>query len=245
MPDPAPDYSIVIPAYDEERFLPATLAALRDAMAGVPLSGEIVVCDNNSRDGTAAVARAAGARVVFEPHNQIARARNTGARAARGRFLVFVDADTGVGPDLLRDALAALEGGGVAGGGTMVRFDAPVRWWGRMAVRAWDTLSTRLLLAAGSFVFVLREAWEGAGGFPESVYAGEEVWFSRAVRRWGRPRGLRFVVLRHRSVSTSARKMDWIPGWRFALHLFVMTLFPFVSRWKWFCGPIWYRRPVA
>ena len=81
---PPPRYSIVVPAWNEEALLPATLASLRTAMAAVPHEGEIVVCDNNSTDGTAAAARAGGARVVFEPRNQIARARNAGARAARG-----------------------------------------------------------------------------------------------------------------------------------------------------------------
>ena len=52
------------------------------------------MCDNNSKDRTAEIARAAGARVVFEPVNQIARARNAGAAAATGIWLVFVDADS-------------------------------------------------------------------------------------------------------------------------------------------------------
>ena len=97
----APDYSIVLPAYNEAALLPATLARLQEAMAGIALRGEIVVCDNNSTDATPELARAAGASVVFEPVNQISRARNTGARAARGRFLVFVDADTLVPGSLL------------------------------------------------------------------------------------------------------------------------------------------------
>jgi len=67
----APDYSIVLPAYNEEALLPATLGRLREAMAEVPLRGEIVVCDNNSSDRTAEAAAAAGARVVLEPKNQI------------------------------------------------------------------------------------------------------------------------------------------------------------------------------
>ena len=55
---------------------------------------ELIVCDNNSTDRTAEIARNAGARVVFEPVNQIARARNRGAAAATGDWLIFVDADS-------------------------------------------------------------------------------------------------------------------------------------------------------
>ena len=55
---------------------------------------ELIVCDNNSSDATPAIAAAAGARVVFEPVNQIGRARNAAAAAATGDWLVFVDADS-------------------------------------------------------------------------------------------------------------------------------------------------------
>ena len=75
--------SIVIPAYNEEKLLPRTLQSVQAAAGAFTAAGwtfELIVCDNNSTDGTALLARAGGARVVFEPLNQIARARNTGAR---------------------------------------------------------------------------------------------------------------------------------------------------------------------
>jgi len=115
-----PDYSIVVPAFNEEMLLPATLRALAQAMESVPYEGEVVVCDNNSTDRTAAIAREAGARVVFEATNQISRARNTGAKAARGRWLVWVDADTRLPGELLRAAIDGMATGGVAGGGSII-----------------------------------------------------------------------------------------------------------------------------
>ena len=95
--------SVVIPAYDEERLLGGTLARVRAAAEAFSRRGwewEAVVCDNHSSDRTAAVARAAGARVAFEPINQIGRARDTGARAAMGEWLVFIDADSLPSPGL-------------------------------------------------------------------------------------------------------------------------------------------------
>ena len=86
--------SIVVPAFNEERLLPGTLDSINAAAQAFDAAGgwELIVCDNNSTDRTAEIARAAGARVVFEPHNQISRARNTGAAAATGEWLLFVDA---------------------------------------------------------------------------------------------------------------------------------------------------------
>ncbi|HQZ29985.1 MAG TPA: glycosyltransferase, partial [Verrucomicrobiales bacterium] len=77
-----PDYAIIIPAYNEEALLAQTIASVREAMAGIGGefgSGELIIVNNNSTDRTGEVAVEAGAdQVVFEPHNQIARARNAG-----------------------------------------------------------------------------------------------------------------------------------------------------------------------
>ena len=127
----APLLSIVVPAYDEERWLGPTLAALHAAArsAGVPY--EIVVADDASSDGTARVAREAGARVVEVTHRQIAATRNAGARAARGDLLLFVDADTVVTPAVVVAAVAALRAG-AAGGGAGLTFDEPVPSYARV-----------------------------------------------------------------------------------------------------------------
>jgi len=82
-------YSIIIPAYNEEDWLSRTLSALDEAMGTLSLRGEVIVVDNNSSDRTPQIARQHNARVVFEPVNQISRARNTGARAAKGRYFIF------------------------------------------------------------------------------------------------------------------------------------------------------------
>ncbi|HWD57438.1 MAG TPA: TIGR04283 family arsenosugar biosynthesis glycosyltransferase [Stellaceae bacterium] len=97
--------SAVIPTLDAAEELPATLAALR----GSPLIGEIVVADGGSRDGTIAIARDAGVRVVDAP-----RGRGTqlaaGAAVAAGDWLFFVHADCRPLPgweDGVRDFIAA------------------------------------------------------------------------------------------------------------------------------------------
>ena len=94
--------SVVVPAFNEEKVLPRSLAAIRTALAAFD-DAELIVCDNNSTDRTAAIAREAGAQVVFEHVNQISRARNAGARAARGDWLLFVDADSYPSRELFLD----------------------------------------------------------------------------------------------------------------------------------------------
>src|SRR5215467_13374571 len=86
--------SFVVPAYNEERLLGRTLAALHSAARALSQPYELVVVDDGSTDRTAAIATAGGATVVSVQFRQIARVRNAGAAAATGEVLIFVDADT-------------------------------------------------------------------------------------------------------------------------------------------------------
>ena len=240
----APVLSVVIPAYNEERLLAGVLDRVHACFATVGLAAcEIVVCDNNSTDATAAVARANGARVVHEPHNQISRARNTAARAARGRWLIFLDADTLLSPELLRATLACFESGTVVGGGAALRFDlADIGPFATAMTALWNSLSTTFGLAAGSYVFCSRQAWEEVGGFNENVYAGEEIYFSRELKRWGKPKGLRFRILRDTPVVTSARKVEWYGQWQL-LGRSLMMIRPGAVKSRAACS-LWYSRPA-
>lgn len=238
------DYSIVIPAFNEEAFLPATLSALNATMGALPACrGELIVVDNNSTDQTAAVARSHGARVVFEPVNQISRARNCGAAAASGRYLLFVDADTLVGVDLLQAALAALASGKVCGGGARVGTSDEVRLGARLCLRLWNTLSPLLGYAAGAFVFCRREAWEETGGFSHDLYASEEIAFSRLLRRWGRARGMSFQIL-PQSIDTSMRKVRWYGPLQMLGMMLPLVFMPWRLRSRRHCA-VWYERPAT
>src|ERR1043165_3771726 len=118
--------SFIIPAFNEEKLIEATLRSIGAAAEAFQVRGwqtELIVCDNNSTDHTADVARATGAKVVFEPLNQIARARNTGASAATGDWLIFIDADSHPSRELLEDAAQAITTGRFVGGGATVKLD--------------------------------------------------------------------------------------------------------------------------
>ncbi|MEX2576573.1 MAG: glycosyltransferase [Halofilum sp. (in: g-proteobacteria)] len=232
--------SIVIPAHDEERALPVTLAHLTAALAQSGIAGEIIVVDNASADRTAEIAREHGAKVVLEPHRQISRARNTGARHAAAPYLMFVDADTRPPAELMHRALAELDAG-ACGGGALIAFDDEPNALYRRGLTLWNAVSRRFNWAAGCFVFARREAFEAIGGFDERVYAGDEVTFSRGVRRWGRSRQRPFVIIEDPPVRTSARKAHWFTPTQHLL-MMLLALVPFALRSRrlmWF----WYRRP--
>ncbi|WP_422074180.1 glycosyltransferase family 2 protein [Tranquillimonas rosea] len=104
-----PQATIVVPAYNVERTLPATLASLR---AQTHRDFEIVVVDDGSTDRTAAIARATGdrrVRLVQQPNRGLAGARNTGIQNARGVYVGFCDADDLWRPGKLAAHVAHLE----------------------------------------------------------------------------------------------------------------------------------------
>src|SRR5450432_2845253 len=103
--------SFIIPAYNEEHELPATLSAIHAAAAANSEPYEIIVANDGSTDATAVVAVAAGVRVVTIQRRQIAAARNAGAREARGDILFFVDADTRIASQHVSGALTTLGAG--------------------------------------------------------------------------------------------------------------------------------------
>ncbi len=234
-------YSVIIPAYNEEQFLPDTLAALDAAMSELGEKGQVIVVDNNSTDATARVAEEHGARVVFEPVNQISRARNAGAAVADGQHLIFLDADTRAPAALLRTALDNLESGTCCGGGSVVAFDRSDRFADRI-LRIWTWISVKFRVAAGCFVYCLREGFDAVGGFSESIYMSEEIWFSRKLKAWGKKRGLDFRIVETDPVVTSARKLDWYSPFSMLLMILLFTVFPLAPRFRSLCGH-WYKRP--
>jgi glycosyltransferase involved in cell wall biosynthesis len=120
MTSTAPDLSIIIPAYDEERRLPRTLARIRDFLGARHLDAEVIIVDDGSRDGTAQVveqwrAEIAGLRLISNGRNRgKGYSVRQGMLAARGRLALFTDADLSAPIEEAEKLLAALDGHDVA-----------------------------------------------------------------------------------------------------------------------------------
>jgi glycosyltransferase involved in cell wall biosynthesis len=232
-------YSVVVPAYNEEALLARTLASVRAAMAAVDEAGALIVVDNNSTDATAAIARDFGATVVFEPRNQISRAKNAGAAAAPGRFLVFLDADSVLDPGVLAQALANLARGDCCGGGAVFALDDPSHRIGAAFVAMFNRVAVERQFAAGCFMYCTRAAFDGVGGFNERLYAAVDISFSRTLRRWGRRHGLAFRVIADSAIVTSSRKLRHPV--HYVLSMALHIVFPYAAYFRPLCW-YWYRR---
>jgi rSAM/selenodomain-associated transferase 2 len=194
--------SVVVLALNEEARLPACLRALANQSAH-----ELIVADGGSGDATAAIASAAGARVVVSERGRAAQA-NRGAAAAAGDVFLFLHADTRLGPGALEAVAQALAADPrVVGGSFTLRFDdhrPALRLFGAIGDLA-HRLSSSLYGDRG--IFVRRDAFEALGGFGPLPFM-EDYDFGRRLRRRGRIRILR------RPVTTSAREFERQGPWR-------------------------------
>lgn len=201
--------SIIVPAFNEEKLLGASLAQIKSAAQVFLQCGwefELIVCDNNSTDRTAEIARAAGATVVFEPINQIARARNSGAAAAGGDWLIFVDADSHPGAELLADVAEQIRSGNCLAGGSTLRLDENYLF-AQIITTLWNGASRFLKLLAGSFIFCEAAVFRQLGGFSHELFAAEELEFSKRLKKLARANHKRIVILHRHPLLTSARKL--------------------------------------
>ena len=235
------DYSIIIPAYNEEKYLPETLKSVEKAMSSVELSGEIIVVDNNSTDKTAEIAKSNGVSVVFEAHKQISKARNKGAESAKGKFLIFLDADTIMPEHLLERSLDNLINNNYCGGGVTFDFDIPQDKMCTIFKDFGNYISVKYSLAAGAYICVLKECYDAVGGFSENVYASEEIWFSKKCKKWGKRNHKVFKVIDDIKIVTSGRKTKMFSTFHLYAAMIFFMFFPFAVRFKSLCF-IWYKR---
>ena len=211
-------YSVVIPAYNEEKLLPRLLDSLDVARAayGPADAIEVIVADNMSTDRTAAIAAARGCRVVAVEKRVIAAVRNGGARAARGEILAFVDADSQVHRG--RSSRSTRRWPRAA---SWAARRAPRSSAGRRASR-WPTSPAADRAVHRAWI----PAWcsfagsdfEEVGGYDENRLVAEDVAFLLALKRLGKTRGQRLQRVTSAKVIVSTRKFDEFGDW----HLFAM-----------------------
>ena len=211
-----PHFSIVIPAYNEEAYLPALLNSVdkaRTCYTGGPHAIEVVVADNASIDGTADLARSSGCRVVREDKRVIAAVRNAGARNAKGQILVFVDADNIMHPETFNVIDKSLATGKVIAGATGVKMQrmspgiavtyalmVPIVWLTRM-----DT----------GVVFCRKKDFESIGGYNEKLLFAEDVKLLWDLMRLGRKQGRNLTRITALRAIFSTRKFDTYGDWHY------------------------------
>lgn len=218
-------FSVVVPAFNEEKLLPACL----ESLLGQEYAGEIeiLVVDNASTDRTAEVARRHGARVIEEPRRGYCNALMRGFAAAQGEIIACTDADSVVPPDWIeRLAREYDRAPDVVAVGGDIEFECP-NWKSRLLTQfliPWINRIDRGNPAGphlwGANLSVRRDAFLSVGGWNPKFSLQADSELSERLRKAGR-----VVVNESLRVRTSSRR------WNRSL---LFNMFLFASNWIWF-----------
>lgn len=207
--------SVVIPCLNEEHYVGGILS---DLAAQLLPDMEVIVVDSNSTDGTIGAARAFAGRlplkVVTGAKRGVANARNLGAAAARGEWLIFFDADVRIPGDFLTKALPQLEARGLdmASAGSRPSSRNLLDWLGAGIIVLYGRLAerSRTPIAGGFCILARRALHERIGGFDTTVTLAEDHdYIARGVAAGGR-----FRLLRGTYVIFSMRRFEQHGRWR-------------------------------
>ena len=185
--------------------------ALRVARAAFHLPSEVIVVDNASTDGTAAVAGALGARVVRHNVRNISSVRNAGIGAAAYDLIVSIDADCFTPPHALTRIHEFMSGGKHVGGGLGLRVLTD-KILLRAAASNVQGLTERLGGIRGAVFFFLKEDALAIGGFDETKLVAEDTTFAQAMHKRAHSRGLKFGLLKDVEITTNDRKDTTVLG---------------------------------
>ena len=209
-----PLFSVVVPAHNEEAFLPGCLDAIARASDPYPGAVQVIVVLNRCTDGTAWIAAARGALTVASEARNLAAIRNAGAARATGEILITIDADSRMSANMLAEAEHALRSGRFIGGGVPIQPDriSPAIFLTGIAIMA---ICLSLGVQSAGLFWCYRRDFEAVGGFDERKHSAEDVDFARRLRAYGAAQGKRYGTLWKTRLITSSRKFDRFGDWFF------------------------------
>jgi len=194
-----PLVSVIIPAHNEQDYIRRTLEALRRQTFR---SLEVIVVCNGCDDGTAQVTRELSDQLIVMPERGLSRARNLGGHAARGKILVFLDADTLLEPHALETIVERFTPEYAAG--TLKGSPDIQRPWYRLMYLIKNS-QHRLRLHEGSSGVILcwREHFIATGGFDEALHVTENSDLIKRLRFFGK-----YAFIADTKVTTSMRRYE-------------------------------------
>ncbi len=199
-----PEISVIVPSLNEEKYIGKAMQSLRDQAFK---DYEIILVDNCSTDRTREIAKKY-ARILKDKRKGVGLARNLGSRIARGKILLFLDADTVASKGLLSEYKNAFSSDEVvAATGPILPLEKTSRFV-RISYKFVSILFVRLSIffgrpsIVGSNFAVRRSAFEKAGGFDEKLLTYEDWNLSNKLKKYGKIRYLNGALVR-----TSARRV--------------------------------------
>ncbi|MBI2650149.1 glycosyltransferase [Candidatus Woesearchaeota archaeon] len=210
--------SIIIPAYNEEKYLPKLLECIKKQTYK---DYEIIVADANSKDRTRQIAKKHGCRTVNGGMPSVGR--NNGAKAAKGDILLFLDADSLIEKDFLENALGDIEKRNLDVAGSYLH-PLSGKFTDRIFLaifNAW-TCTTQFFYpnACGSGIFCKKSLHEKVNGFDETIKLSEDMDYVRRAGKYGK-----FRIIKNSKLVYSMRRYDKEGRFRVGLKLLLSAIY--------------------
>lgn len=180
--------SVIVPTYNEEKSLSRCMASIRQQTFP---ADEVIVADGQSTDGTHELALELADKLVVEKKRTIAAGRQSGAMSAKGKWLVFADADAHYPKDWLLDLLRPFADPTVActHGKLLLSESNPVEHYmaDRLLPKVFQTaLRLGHPTGAGSNLAIRADVFREMGGFNTDLVTAEDVDLQKRALRFGR-----------------------------------------------------------
>lgn len=202
--------SVVVPAHNEEMYVKRCIDSIKSSASKFKGNVEIIIVCNRCTDMTEQIAIENGAVVLHNYERCIAKVRNEGIKAARGKVIITIDCDNRMTKDTIREAYCLLRSGKYIGGGAPIRFE-------RYSFPLWcnDILCRFLFRITGLYSGIFwakKSTFDAIGGFVEKK-AMEDVATAKALRKHGMSKGKKYTTLRKNHLINSTRKFDDMGDW--------------------------------
>ncbi|MFH7880637.1 MAG: glycosyltransferase [Candidatus Aenigmatarchaeota archaeon] len=185
-----PIISVVIPTLNEEKYIENTILSLKWQNFNFPY--EIIISDSNSKDKTVEIAKKYVNKIVITKEKGIAKGRNIGAKYAKGKYLVFLDADTILLPNALKELYKEIRKKDVSLVSLPVlpsTFDVTfILYYMFYDVFSKTTLKLKNPQVAGMIMCCKKDDFFKVGGFEENNIVVEDYEFSKKMKKVGKVR---------------------------------------------------------
>lgn len=204
--------SVVIPAYNEEKYIGKCLECISKASKPFENQVEIIVVLNRCTDKTEEIAKSYKCIIIKNNDKNLSKIRNVGIERARGEVIVTIDADTQMNEQFLSKAVENLNSGKYIGGGVTGKFE-------RMSIGIF--VSSLLLIgpllfkygpiSVGVFWFYKKD-FILINGFNEDMLMAEDADFAKRLKELGKKKGKKYGTIQN-GMITSTRKFDKHGDW--------------------------------
>ncbi|TWH46235.1 glycosyltransferase family 2 protein [Sporomusa sp. KB1] len=212
--------SVVIPAYNEEKYITKCLDSILKASVPYKDRVEIIVVLNRCTDRTEEIALLYGCVIVREDAKNLSKIRNAGAKIAKGEILVTIDADSWMSDTMLTEIEKHLMSGEYIGGGVMMKPE-------RMSLGIMASTLALLLTAIPTFIkhgfislgllWCFKKDFDAIQGFDENRIMAEDADFALRLKEHGKALGKTYGTITKAHITTSSRKFDMFGDWVFVI----------------------------